>query len=117
MTRSDRQRLRYMAAYVRDIRLHTADGWESFRTDRTAQQAVMHCLTVIGECASRMTPGTASEIPSFTVAEAKGLRNIIVHEYWGIDWEGLWTTITRDHPRLADDIRRVLDSMDRSLDI
>ncbi len=117
MTRSDRNRLCDMAVHIRDIHSYTANGWDSFRADRAAQQAVMHCLAVIGECASRMTPGAAAHISSLTVTEAKGLRNIIVHEYWRVDSGDVWTTVTRDLPRLADDIRHVLDGMDRSLDL
>lgn len=116
MTRSDRQRLHDMLEAIDDIRLCTAAGRDSFDTDRITQHAVMHCLTIIGECASRITSATASKIPSLTVAEAKGLRNIIVHEYWRVSLSDIWTTINHDLPRLAYDIRSVLDDLERSLD-
>ena len=117
MTRPDQQRLRGMLDAINDIRLCTTAGWESFKADRITQHAVMHCLTVIGECASRITPATRSIIPSLAHQKAAGLRNIIVHEYWRIDLEGVWTTITRDLPPLYDDIRHVLHGVDRSLDL
>ena len=115
MIRSDRQRLHDILEAINDIRLWTAAGWETFEADRITQHAVMYCLTIIGECASRMTQATASRIPSLTVAEAKGLRNIIAHEYWRIDPEGVWRTVTHDLPALHDDIRGVLDGVDRLL--
>ena len=116
MTRSDQRRLHDMLEAIDDIRLCIAAGWESFEADRITQHAVMYCLTIIGECASRITPGTTAKVPSLTVAEAKGLRNIIVHEYWRVNLRDLWTTISNDLPGLADDIRSVLDDLDRSVD-
>lgn len=112
MTRPDPERLQDMLDAINDIRLCTAAGWETFKADRVAQHAVMHCMTVIGECASRITDAARSMIPSLAHQKAAGLRNVIVHACWRIDLESVWRTITHDLPPLHDDIRRVLDGMD-----
>ena len=114
MTRPDDLRMHDMLEAIRDIRSCTASGRESFMADRTAQHAVMYCLTVIGECVSRMTATTVSKLTSLSGHRTIALRNVVVHEYWRVDLVSLWDTITDVLPALEDDLRRVLSSMDRT---
>ena len=94
---------------IEDIRLTTASGRESFIADRIAQRAVLHCLTVVGECLNRMTAATRATIASLDAPGAVGLRNVIVHGYWRIDLDLIWMTIVHDIPRLEEDLRRTLN--------
>ena len=71
MTRSDRMRLMDILEAIRDINAHTASGRRAFDADRMAQQAVMHCLTVIGEATSRLTSTTLAYYP-FTQHPRRG---------------------------------------------
>lgn len=111
MSRPDHLRMHDMLEAIRDIRLCTASGRESFMADRMAQHAVMYCLTVIGECVSRMTETTVSELTSLSGHRAIALRNVIVHKYWRVDLVSLWDTITDVLPALEDDLRRASSSM------
>lgn len=109
MTRPDAHRVRDMLEAIKDIRLTTASGRESFMADRIAQRAVLHCLAVIGECLNRMTAATRSTIASLDAPGAVGLRNVIVHEYWRIDLDLIWQTIVHDIPRLEKELKRTLN--------
>lgn len=113
MTRSDRMRLADILEAIRDINAHTASGRRAFDADRMAQQAVMHCLTVIGEATSRLTSTTLAYIPSLNTPGPVGLRNLVVHEYWRIDLDEIWATIKDDLPRLSEDVQRFASPADR----
>jgi uncharacterized protein with HEPN domain len=55
---------------------------------------------VIGEASSRLSDEFRRSHPDGSWGKAAGLRNIIVHEYWNLDWAILWTTIQEDVPAL-----------------
>ena len=42
----------------------------------------------------------------------RAVRNVVVHEYFGIDTHALWQTATEDLPRLEEPLRRLLDEAD-----
>lgn len=69
--------------------------------------AVLHELTVIGEAASRLPSEFKERQPLGTVVEGRGLRNFVVHEYFGLDWSIVWDTATV----LVPDLRRQIASI------
>ncbi|WP_420445060.1 DUF86 domain-containing protein [Candidatus Poriferisodalis sp.] len=77
--------------------------------DTMAEDALLRCLTVIGECASRLTDEAATVLPTLPVAMARGLRNRIVHAYWTIDAATAWRTAEDDLPLLAAEVRAALE--------
>jgi uncharacterized protein with HEPN domain len=72
------------------------------------QDAVVRCLSVIGEAAGALTEDTASALPSLPPHVPRGMRNRLVHEYWRVDRDIVWATITTDLPKLRSDIDRAL---------
>lgn len=75
------------------VRAYVDDPW--FRS------AVHFQLAIIGEAfnqARRIDPGLRLELTSLT--EWVSLRNIVVHAYDGIDYDLIWTTITKEIPEL-----------------
>jgi uncharacterized protein with HEPN domain len=95
--------MRTEALYLDDI-VDAADGiarfvhdidYETFLGDDLYQSAILQKLIVIGEAASRWP-------------DIVGLRNIAIHEYFGVSWETVWNTATQDVPLLRDQIAAVL---------
>ena len=76
-----------------------------FLEDERTSDAVVRNLEIIGEAASRLPyayRSTASQVPWHQVI---GLRNRIVHEYFGIDLPLVWVIIHTDLPRLGEMLR------------
>jgi len=46
--------------------------------------------------------------PEIPWADIKGLRNIVVHNYFGIDWAEVWSAATMDVPLLRDQVTGIL---------
>lgn len=104
----DQERLRHVAdASERAIR-YTHAGRASLADDRT-HDAVLHCLTVIGEALAAISDETYLLLASVPPGLPKAQRNLIVHEYWRIDTEVIWATVQRQLPSLLLDVRNVLD--------
>ena len=84
--------------------LGTAD---ELQNDRRTFLAVIHSIEVIGE-AARQTPKNFKEKhPEIPWRETIGLRNVIAHEYFGLDIEIIWDVIQTQIPVLAEQMRKV----------
>jgi len=64
--------------------------------------AVVHSLEVIGEAARQMPRGFKSAHPEIHWREVAGLRNVIAHEYFGLDHEIIWDVIKTQIPGLIE---------------
>ncbi len=83
------------------------DKAADLQNDRRTYLAVVHSLEIIGE-AARQTPKNFRERhPQIPWRETIGLRNVIAHEYFGLDSEIIWDVIQTQIPVLAEQMRRV----------
>jgi uncharacterized protein with HEPN domain len=70
----------------------------------TIQDAVARRFTIIGEAAAallRKHPEFCQEHSEIPLRLARGMRNALVHDYDGIDWQILWTTARKELPALT----------------
>ena len=74
---------------------------EAFCNDRKTVDAVVRNLEVKGE-AARYVPATVrEELEDIPWTDVIGIKSILIHEYFGVDYEILWETIKADLPTLA----------------
>jgi uncharacterized protein with HEPN domain len=64
------------------------------------QDAVLRNLQVMSESTQRLTDSVKAEYPQIEWARISAFRNLLVHDYLGIDIEQVWEIIHRDVPRL-----------------
>ena len=86
---------------------------EAFLTDEKTADAVARNLEVLGEAAARLPEATRATVDEIPWRRIVGLRNRIVHEYFGIDLEIVWEIVTADLPDLQSqltDLRRQQDA-------
>ena len=70
--------------------------------DRRTFLAVVRSLEVVGEAARQMPRGFKSNHPEIPWREVAGLRNVIAHEYFGLDNEIIWDVIKSQIPDLIE---------------
>lgn len=83
-------------------------GEDGFRTDWTAQGALLHYLTVLGEAARRTSQAFRDEHPEIDWPGIVGLRNRIVHEYDDYDLDIVWHVASVDVPVLVGQLARIV---------
>jgi uncharacterized protein with HEPN domain len=81
-------------------------GTRAFSADRKTLDAVLYNLAVIGEAANSLASSIGEQYPQLPWAEMRGMRNIVVHEYFGVSPQILWETTVSDLPALE---QRLLD--------
>ena len=81
---------------------------EQFFGDRLRLDAVIKNLAVIGEAAGRVPADVTEAYPRIPWSRMRGMRNVVVHEYFGIDEEVLWGTVTDDLKPLAPSLTALL---------
>ncbi len=79
-----------------------------FLADETLCYAIAQKLTIIGEAVSRLSPALTGRYGSVPWPDIVGLRNILVHEYFGIYWPLVWQTAVDHAPVLRHQVAAIL---------
>lgn len=109
--RSDRERLEDILEAIERIEKYTAKGRAAFEKDELVQMWVVHHLQIIGEACRKLSESLRTRNPELPWAEIIAMRNILVHDYFGIDTEEVWMAVERDVPSFRDKIRKILEKL------
>jgi uncharacterized protein with HEPN domain len=105
--RDDRERLLDILEAIERIERHTNQGRSAF-SDELVQTWVVHHLMIIGEACRALSTVFRAAHPLEEWALAAGLRNVIVHEYFGVDVDVVWGVVERDLPNLKASVHEIL---------
>lgn len=105
--RLDRERLQDILEAIEKIEQYAQEGKERFEQDELIQTWILYHLQVIGEAAGRLSPDILKKNTDILWPQIISLRNIIVHNYFGIDLEEIWATVERDLPILQKQIEEI----------
>lgn len=83
-------------------------SYEQLRADARTVKALLYDLAVIGEAASRIPQEIKVLYPHIPWREMGDMRNVVIHEYFGVDLQIIWETIHHDLPPLAPLLRTIL---------
>ncbi len=87
--------------------------FETFAEDKKTINAVIRSLEVIGEATKNIPESIKKKYPSIPWKTMAGMRDKMIHEYFGVDIEILWATATEDIPALKPLIQKVLKEFNR----
>jgi len=76
--------------------------------DKKTVDAVIRNLEIIGEAATHVPNEIQEQYADIPWYQMKAMRNILIHEYFGVDREVLWRTIQDDIPPLKRKIQKML---------
>lgn len=98
----DRIRLQHMLDAARKAARLAAgrDREELDAEDSPLPDALVHLISVVGEAASRVSPGTRSTIDVIPWSDVVGMRNRLIHAYFDINLDILWATVQDSLPSL-----------------
>jgi len=85
-----------------------------FQNDRKTIKAVLYNLAIIGEAAGSLLPEIEILYPEIPWVDIRGIRNIVVHEYFRVNLEIIWKTIQTDLPPLIQQLQEVMEQISDS---
>lgn len=109
--RSDLERLRDIIEAIERIEKYTAGNKARFFSDELIQTWVLHHLQILGEAITRVTPELMEKHPEIPWRQVVGMRNILVHDYFGIDADVIWNVVENELPELKRNIELMFDEL------
>jgi uncharacterized protein with HEPN domain len=87
---------------------------DEFLKSRQLQDAIMRRLEIIGEVTKNIPETVRKEHPDLPWREIAGMRDILAHEYFGVDLELTWRTVKENLPVLKQRLSQIIDKTTRS---
>lgn len=104
---ADEQRIAHIKEAIKEIEEYSKGITNvDFKANSMMRFASIKQIEIIGEAARHITDETRSKFPDIEWKEIAGLKNILVHEYFGIDADLIWQIITVDIPELKNKLKR-----------
>lgn len=107
--RSDRERLLDVIDAIERIERRAPDDKQSLADDELVQTWVLHHLRILGEAVRALSMDFRNAHPDFPWSGIIGMRNILVHHYFEIDTDAVWSALKVDLPALKAKIIAALD--------
>ena len=105
--RRDIERIEDILEAIERIERYGKKGRGTFDSDELIQTWIIHHIQIIGEATSRFSQKFCDSYPDIPWSEIIGMRNILVHDYFGIDIEEIWSTVEKDIPYLKDKMNMI----------
>ena len=109
--RDDKERLLDIVESIEQIEKYAVQGKDAFIQDELIQNWMVRHLQIIGEAAARISEECQNNYPEIPWHKIIGMRNILVHNYFGIDTKIVWSVIEKDIPLLKDRIQMLLGNL------
>ncbi len=108
MFRSDILYINDILSSINAIEEFVSDmDFKSFSNDRKTSSATIRELEVIGEAVGKVSVELKTEYQDINWRDIKDLRNLLIHEYFGIDLEIIWNIVIKDITTFKNNVIRV----------
>ena len=85
-------------------------SFEVFAADQTLRRAFVRSLEIIGEAAKHVSEDFRTQHPTVEWRAMAGMRDRLIHDYFGVDFELVWDVVHRRIPELRTQIATILES-------
>jgi len=106
-TERDALYLRHMQECIERIEEYVGGSEARFKESRLVQDATIRNLQTLAESSQRLSEALRDIAPDVPWRAIAGLRNILVHEYLGVDLDAVWRIVAGDLPALRAALERL----------
>ena len=108
MTDDDRLYLTHITERIERIEKYTSPGRDHFMKNQETQDAVIRNFEIIGEAAKRISSETLDQTQDIPWRRVAGFRDVLIHDYSGVDLEEVWNVISNELCNLKEAVNYLL---------
>ncbi len=87
--------------YTKDI------DFKEFSKDVKTQDSVIRRLEIIGEAVKNIPDNVRNKYPDIPWKNIAGLRDVLIHSYFGVNLKRTWNVVKKDIPELKENIKNI----------
>jgi uncharacterized protein with HEPN domain len=109
--RSDRLYLQDMLGAIIEIERHLPGDRAQFDGNPFLQSHILRYVQIVGEAAARISHALKDQNPQVAWRQISGMRHVLVHDYFRVDWNIVFITASDDIPTLRPQIEAILSAL------
>lgn len=109
--REDRRRLEDILEAINQIEKYANRGRQAFESDEMLQVWIVYHFQIIGEAANGLSPAIQASTAMIPWSDVIGMRNILIHRYWGIDPDIVWAAVEGALPSFKEQVQNLLNEL------
>ncbi len=87
-------------------------GYNDFIGSKLIQDGVIRQLEIIGEATKQLSPELRKKYSLIPWEDVAGMRDKLIHHYFGVDLEAVWDTVEKDLPTLKEEVEKILQMLE-----
>ena len=105
--------LRHILDAAQRVESYVSVGRETFFSTPHWQDAVIRQLEVVGEATKGLSIDIRKKHPRIPWRRMAGLRDVLIHNYMGVDLNAVWSITQKEIPILRRDIAAIIETLDK----
>ena len=110
----DKVYLQHILDAIDKVNEYVSVGYKEFMARSHWQDATMRQLEIIGEATKRLSDKIRNDHPEVPWRRIAGLRDVLTHDYMGVDLEAVWEVTQQNVPDLERKVRDILAELEEA---
>jgi|SRR5690606_19217435 len=108
----DKARLQHILESIIEVESYLIDvDFSGFAGNSMMKFACVKQLEIIGEASNHLSDDLKANFSTINWSQIVGVRNVLVHEYFGVDFKLVWEIVKNDLPDLKEKVVTIIDSL------